>query len=68
MDKYLKKLMGDKTQAQISRELGVSSVVWSRWLNQIRPVPIYMALRIHKYTKGEIKYYELRPDLDRIDC
>ena len=68
MNKYLKKLMGDKTQKQIANDLGVCEVVWNRWLNEVRPVPIYMALRIHKYSKGDIKYYDLRPELDRIDC
>ena len=60
------KLLKDKTQRQLAEELDVSYVALNQWLNGHKPIPAHVALKIHGITKGKIKYYELRPDLERI--
>ena len=67
MNKYMQKLLQGKTQRELASELGVSHVLVYRWLHELQKVPAYMALRIHKITGGQIKYYQIRPDLDKID-
>lgn len=66
MNKYIGKLLTGKTQSELAQELKVDRTSINKWYLETQPIPAHIALRIHKHTSGEIKYWELRPDLEKI--
>lgn len=63
---YIKKAVDiTGSQAALARACGVSSVAVFRWLNGRRVKADYV-MSIVKATGGEVKAYQIRPDLPDI--
>lgn len=52
------------SQAELSRELGLSRLAISKWARGITHPSLESAMKIQMLTKGVITGYELRPDFN----
>lgn len=50
------------SQAELARQLGVSSVTVHQWRSGARPVPIERCVAIEQATAGQVTRKDLRPD------
>jgi len=50
-------------QTELAKQLGVTRQAISNWVRLKSPVGVKHAVKIQEVTNGEVKFYDLRPDI-----
>jgi DNA-binding transcriptional regulator YdaS (Cro superfamily) len=63
MNKIIKRLLKNKSATELALDLNVSRNSINLWLNDKQKIPLKRCFDIDTFTNGQIKFWEVRPDI-----